>query len=296
VLADQVLDLGFGLLVERVIGGTHVRELGIAAGGRDHARRKQRVFRGNGSERTVGVPEPIAEIEHAPPVVADIGLRILIEIGDVNHQRLQPLLVRFGDVAAARILDAAEILAERDLLIVGNALVAEYQDGVTVHAGLDRGHLFRRHRLAQVGARNLADEDRMQRADGYGHEAVSAGSARQEDDKIAQQLGHRESPPPEAAGQEQVCGREHDVSRDASQHDICPIPPVKTNAGTDQQRYPERPGYERLGGSPWPRAPRSRLSHDDCPHLANSMGDVNAAACPGLTPAGCRGRRDRGAI
>ena len=40
MLADQVLDLCLGLVVERVIGRAHVGEFGIATLGVDHARRQ----------------------------------------------------------------------------------------------------------------------------------------------------------------------------------------------------------------------------------------------------------------
>jgi hypothetical protein len=41
MLADHVLDLGLGLVVERVIGRPHVGEFGVAALRVDHARRQQ---------------------------------------------------------------------------------------------------------------------------------------------------------------------------------------------------------------------------------------------------------------
>ena len=55
----------------------------------------------------------------------------------------QALVLRLGDVAAARVLDVAEIAGERHLLLVGELLVVEHQHGMLVHAGLDGRHVLR---------------------------------------------------------------------------------------------------------------------------------------------------------
>ena len=69
VLADQVLRFGLVLGVERVVGGAHVGELRVAALGGTSAR-EQRILRRGRLEGAVGVPEPVAELEQPPPVVA----------------------------------------------------------------------------------------------------------------------------------------------------------------------------------------------------------------------------------
>ena len=70
----------------------------------------------------------------------------------------EALVLRLGDVAAARVLDGAEVARERHLLLVGELLVAEDEHGVLVHAGLDGRHLVRRQRLGDVDAGDLAGE------------------------------------------------------------------------------------------------------------------------------------------
>jgi hypothetical protein len=111
------------------------------------------------------VPELVAEIEHAAAVVAGQRLVVLIEVGDVVHADRQPPLLRLGDVVAGGVLDLAEIARERHLLVVGQLLVVEDEDGVLVHAGLDGGDVLAAERLGEVSARDLADEDGMELAD-----------------------------------------------------------------------------------------------------------------------------------
>ena len=78
---------------------------------------------------------------------------------------VQALVLRLGDVAAARVLERAEVERERHLLLVGEVLVVEHQHGILVHAGLDGRHVLRRQRLAHIDARNLAEKKRMKLAD-----------------------------------------------------------------------------------------------------------------------------------
>ena len=66
-------------------------------------------------------------------------------------------------------LELAEMAGEGDLLFVGDVLLAEDENGVLVHAGLDRGDLLGAERLAAVDPGDLSGEHRMQRADRNGH-------------------------------------------------------------------------------------------------------------------------------
>ena len=74
VFADQLLDLGLGGVVERIVGGAHVGEFGAPAVGCGDAAGEDGIFRRHRPERTVGVPEAIAQVEHAAAVVAGEGL------------------------------------------------------------------------------------------------------------------------------------------------------------------------------------------------------------------------------
>ena len=158
-----------GLVVERVPGGAHVGEFGISSFLDGDAARKERVFRRDRAERTVRMPELVAEIEQPAAVVSRQGLLVLSEIGHVVHQRVEPLFVRLRDIAAGRVLDFAEIASERDLLRVGDVLAVEHEDGVAVHPGLDRRDLVLRHRPPQIDPGHLADKRRMDLADRNGH-------------------------------------------------------------------------------------------------------------------------------
>src|SRR5882757_5890428 len=165
MLADHVLDLGLGLVVERVIGRTHVGKFGVAALGVHHPRRQQRKFCRNRAERTVGMPQAVAEIEQMNTAVARQRLANLVEVGNIVKAGTKPGILWLDDIASARILALAEIQRERHLLLVGNVLIAEQQDGISVHAGLDVGGLLRRQRLPQIDAGNFAKKMRVKLPD-----------------------------------------------------------------------------------------------------------------------------------
>ena len=165
MLADHVLDLGLGLVVERVIGRAHVGEFGVAALRVHHPRRQQREFCRDRAERAVGMPQAVAEIEQMGAAVLRQRLAVLAEIGDVVEPRGQAVIFLLGHGAAARLLALAEIQRKGQLLLVGNVLAVEDQHGVFVHAGLDVGRLLLRQRLAQIDTRNFAEKMRMKLPD-----------------------------------------------------------------------------------------------------------------------------------
>ena len=143
VLADQILDLGLGLGLEGVVGRGHVRELGVAAFGRNRAGVQQRVLRRDHLERAVGVPESIAEGEQPAAIVTGEHLVVLVEIGHVGEGGGQPILVRSPQARADRELDLAEATGEGQLLRVVDRLAVEDQHGVPVHRSVDRLDLVR---------------------------------------------------------------------------------------------------------------------------------------------------------
>ena len=171
VLADHVLDLGLGLLVECVVGRAHVGEFGVAAVRVHHPRRQQRELCRDRAERAVGMPEAVAEIEQVGPAVAGQRLAVLAEIGDVVEPGAEAILVLLHDRAAMRLLALAEIQRKGQLLLVGDVLAVEYQHGVFVHRRLDLARLLLRQRLAQIEAGHLADKMLVQLADSQGHGA-----------------------------------------------------------------------------------------------------------------------------
>ena len=58
-------------------------------------------------------------------VIARQRPAVLAEIGDVVQPGREPRVLRFDDIAAARIFALAEIQRERQLLLVGDFLIAE---------------------------------------------------------------------------------------------------------------------------------------------------------------------------
>ena len=102
-------------------------------------------------------------------MIARQRLAVLAEIGDVIEPGGEAIVFPLGDGAAAGVLALAEIAGENQLLIVRDVLVAEQQHGVFVHAGFDVPCLFRRERVSQIDAGNLAEKMRVKLADRHGH-------------------------------------------------------------------------------------------------------------------------------
>src|SRR6476660_3898221 len=111
------------------------------------------------------MPQAIAEIEQMGAVILRQRLAVLAEVGDVVEAGCQPVVFLLGDGAAARMFALAEIQSERQLLLVGDVLVVKQQHGIFVHAGFDVGRFLRRQGLAQIDARNLAEEMRVKLPD-----------------------------------------------------------------------------------------------------------------------------------
>src|SRR5208282_3004607 len=130
VLADEILDLGLGARVECVIGRAHVGELGVGTPGRDDPPGEDRILRGNRPERAVRMPQPVTELEEPHAVFGRHDPAVLVEVGEIGDARAEPLLLVPADVTGGRIaLDLAEIASEGELLLIGDVLLAEHEDG-----------------------------------------------------------------------------------------------------------------------------------------------------------------------
>ena len=114
------------------------------------------------------MPQPVAQPEQPPPIVARQDLVVLVEVGDVVHVHRQAALGTLCDVAG-RLLQRAEVAAERKLGVIGEVLVMEYQHTILIHSGRDCRGIGVRQRLRDVDAGHLACEegtcDRVDRAD-----------------------------------------------------------------------------------------------------------------------------------
>src|SRR5580704_15773026 len=164
MLADEILDLSFGPLVERIVGGAHVGEFGVGAPGWYHASGKERVFRRDGAKRAVGVPETVAELEEPNPVFGRHDVAVLVEVREIGNARPEPLVLLHSDVARRRVaLQFAEMPREGKLLLVGQWLVAKNQHCVAVHAGFDRGDRLGVKRRTAIDSSDLAGKDRGER-------------------------------------------------------------------------------------------------------------------------------------
>ena len=163
VFADQVLNFGLGGLVERVVGGAHVGELGVAAVASHDAPAQQRVARRHDAEGGIGVPQPVAQRGHAAAVVAFESPVVLVEVGDVGEGLAEAHRGRRqGRVGA--FLQRPEVAREGELLLVRQVLARQHQYGMLVHAGLEGGNLGRRQRPRRIYAGHLGADAGMEGA------------------------------------------------------------------------------------------------------------------------------------
>ena len=153
--------------LQRVVGGAHVGELGLAVAARARPRHAMRVEhrqrRRDAAERAVGMPQPVAELVEAARVVAPAHLVLGVEVGDVGDLGPQPALDVGG--AAARQFELAEIARERHLAFVVEVLAAEHQHRVAIDRRIERRDRRGVDRLADIEPRHLGGEQRMQLAD-----------------------------------------------------------------------------------------------------------------------------------
>src|SRR5581483_8290170 len=90
VETNEVVDFALAGVVERVMGGAHIRELGVAAARRNAARRQDRIFGRHRLERAVGMPELVAEPEETAAIVARQHALVLVEVRDVVELHAEP--------------------------------------------------------------------------------------------------------------------------------------------------------------------------------------------------------------
>ena len=84
------------------------------------------------------MPEAIAQRVVAPAIVGLHDPALGIEVRDVGNCLVAEPALREGPAPGALVQAAVEPLAERELLGVGEHLIAEDEHGVLVHAGADR--------------------------------------------------------------------------------------------------------------------------------------------------------------
>ena len=164
MLADQILDLGPGRGIERIVGRAHIGEFGIATVIGDDAAAQDRVLGRHGAKRGVGMPEAVAQRGHAALVVAPQLLAVLVEVGDIGEGRVESQL-RIAYRRIRAFLERPEIAREGQLLLVGEILPRQHQHGVFIHAGVDGGDLGGRERPRRVDAGQTAADMRGERLD-----------------------------------------------------------------------------------------------------------------------------------
>ena len=124
------------------------------------------------------MPQHVAEAKQAGAVIARAETAVAVEVGYVVDFVAEAAGRALHDVAAGGF-QRAEIAAERHLLVIVDALVAEDEDGKTIHAGLDGGHLGLGLRSAEVSTEDFGPKldgaIGLDRLDRDGHVSASRG-------------------------------------------------------------------------------------------------------------------------
>ena len=107
------------------------------------------------------MPELVREHADELLVAAFGDLAVEADVADVDELLVLEARRGAGGLAQPRV-ERAEALGQRDLLALGERLVAEHQHGVVVHGDVDLGDA-RFVQLVQVDAARLRGEERMQR-------------------------------------------------------------------------------------------------------------------------------------
>ena len=112
------------------------------------------------------MPQPVGQLEEPNSVFSRHDVPVLVEVGEIGDARAEALLLAFSDMPWRVVaLQLAEMAGKRDLLFIGDVLVAEDQHGIFVHASLDRGNLLLCERPSAIDTLNFPDENRMELMD-----------------------------------------------------------------------------------------------------------------------------------
>ena len=175
VMGAQPLELGLRLRRQRVVRRAHVGELRVGRHRRDDPRVEHRVAPRRIHERGVGVPEAIAERVMAPAIVGLHDRAVGVEIRDVGDRLVAEPALREGAAPGTLVQPTVEPFAERELLGVGERLIAEDENGVLVHAGADRGQRVGVEDAAKLDRARFAHEVPVEFAECQGHSLMRLG-------------------------------------------------------------------------------------------------------------------------
>jgi len=110
------------------------------------------------------VPQAIAEPVHATAIVRPHDLAALVEVRDVAEGLVaQAVLLQRADPQLGVEL-AVQALREGELLVVGEWLIAEHEDGVLVHPRADLGQHLGIVDPAKIDGAHLGHEARVKLA------------------------------------------------------------------------------------------------------------------------------------
>ena len=105
------------------------------------------------------MPQTVAELEEPDAVLRRHDGAIAREIGEVGDTAGQPFLFALADMPRSLVpLELAKSARKSELLLVVQRLVAEYQNSVLVHCGVNAGDIGAGERCCAIYAEDLASE------------------------------------------------------------------------------------------------------------------------------------------
>jgi hypothetical protein len=85
------------------------------------------------------MPQPVAKLEEPNAILRGHDLAVAREIREIRDSSAEPFFLALADMPWGLIaLERAKLASERELLLVRQGLIANDQDGVPLHRGVNR--------------------------------------------------------------------------------------------------------------------------------------------------------------
>ena len=163
----QAVELLLGRGGQGIVRHAHVGEFGVGVDLGNHARRQRGITPRRILERSIGVPQPVAQAVGALAIVGLEYLAVVVHVGNIRNGIVAEAVCRQRRRARLGMQRTVKALRERELFRIGKRLVAKHQHAVFIHAGaqlLQRGAVVY---LAQINRADFAADVGMQLA--YAH-------------------------------------------------------------------------------------------------------------------------------
>ncbi len=167
MMRAQIRDPTLHLVVERIVGGAQVGELGVGGHRWHDLREEHRIAPGRILERGVGVPETVAKAVGAAPVLGLEDSALGIEVGDVGERLVAEAALAEDRGPRLAVQLAVEALGESELLGIGEFLAAKHEHAMRVHSRANRLERFAVLDVTQIQSVGLACESQIAKGNAH---------------------------------------------------------------------------------------------------------------------------------